>query len=674
MNRLFKVLLIYWLSTFLFVDNLKAQSSWEEVIEQLVNNEEENHYRLDMILEELEDWKAHPININIATREQLEKFPFLSPQLIENILYYIYKYGPMLSEKELWLIEDMDKHTINFLLPFITFLNTDIKEFTPTFQQVLKYGKHEFTTRIDIPFYIKKGYKNHYIGDRFYHNVRYLFHYSDKVYVGLTAEKDAGEPFLNGKQNKGYDYYSPYLYIRNIGKIKALAIGNYRLNYGYGLVMNTNFGMGKTTMLSTLGNTLKGIKKHSSTDEYNYFQGLALSYQLFKRWTTDFFYSYRMMSGQIDKQFITSLKTDGYYRTETDFEKRNTFANQLIGSNIHYNGKQYEFGLTTVYNVFNKVLNPPQRYYNIYYPRGNYFFNSGINYKFFWKKFSFIGETAIDKTGKLATINILRYSPKNATQFIVMNRFYDVSYQSLYANSISEGNNVQNESGIYIGLETNLLRYFKINTYADCFYFPWKKYLVSKSGTLGFDGLFQISYSPTYKLDMFIRYHYKNKYKDYTDETNVKSTIPYIQNKWKYQLNYLPFDDLMLKTTFDYVHTHYNGYEASQGILIAQNIDYPFKNIPLNINSSIAWFHTTDYQSRIFLYEKSLLHMFSIPSFYGKGMRLSFLARYECNKNLIFQAKYGITHYCDRNTIGTAWEQIDSNVKSDLYLQMRVKF
>ena len=55
-------------------------------------------------------------------------------------------------------------------------------------------------------------------------------------------------------------------------------------------------------------------------------------------------------------------------------------------------------------------------------------------------------------------------------------------------------------------------------------------------------------------------------------------------------------------------------------------------------------------------------------------MRLSFLARYECNKNLIFQAKYGITHYCDRNTIGTAWEQIDSNVKSDLYLQMRVKF
>ena len=75
MNGLFKMLLFYWLSMFLLVDNLKAQSSWEEVVEQLASQGEEGSYNLETLFEELEDWKAHPVNINTATKEQLEKFP-----------------------------------------------------------------------------------------------------------------------------------------------------------------------------------------------------------------------------------------------------------------------------------------------------------------------------------------------------------------------------------------------------------------------------------------------------------------------------------------------------------------------------------------------------------------------------------------------------------------------
>lgn len=103
-------------------------------------------------------------------------------------------------------------------------------------------------------------------------------------------------------------FYSLYLLIRNIGHIKTLALGNYRVSYGYGLVINTDFGMGKTATLSTLGNKSRGIRKHSSTDEYNYFQGMAVSYKLAKRWTLDGFYSYRKMDGIVDNQFIRSLK------------------------------------------------------------------------------------------------------------------------------------------------------------------------------------------------------------------------------------------------------------------------------------------------------------------------------------------------------------------------------
>ena len=659
---------------FSFVDNLSAQETWEEIIEQLVVNDENDSYSYENVMEELAELKSNPIPINSATKEQLESIPFLSSELVENILYYLYKYGPMISEKELMMVENMDRQTMRFLLPLITFQTIDKEKNTISLKNIGKYGKHELSVRMDVPFYTKEGYRDKYLGDKLYHQFRYSFRYGNHIYMGITAEKDAGECFFQGNNKKGYDYYSPYLLIQNIGKINSLAIGNYRLNYGYGLVMNTNFGLGKTSMLATLGSSSKGIRKHSSTDEYNYLQGIAGSFSLSKRWTIDAFYSYRKMSGTIKDLFITSLKKDGYFRTQTDLEKRNTFTNRLIGSNLNYNGKHFEFGLTTVYNVFNRVLNPDIRYYNTYYPRGDYFFNTGINYKLFWKQFTLWGETAIDKNGKIATLNVLRYSPKSNTQIMVMNRFYDAAYQSMYARSIGEGSMVQNESGFYIGLETSLLRYFKLNAYIDRFYFPWKKYLVSKTGTTGWDGLLQLSYSPTYKLNMLIRYRYKNKYKDYTDDSDVKHTLPYIQQKWRYQLNYSPTDEWQLKTTLDYVNNRYRNDKASQGISVAQSFSFPFNRLPLKIDGNIAWFCTDDYSSRISFYEKGLLYMFSVPSFYGRGIRISLLGRYQLDEHWVFQVKYGLTRYSDRETIGTSLEQINGNVKSDLYLQMRVKF
>ncbi|MDO4756740.1 MAG: helix-hairpin-helix domain-containing protein [Parabacteroides sp.] len=344
MNKRLKVILITCLSILLFVNKLTAQEMWENMVEQLVVNDENNSYQWENLMEELQDLKNHPVSINTATREQLERFPFLSSQLVENILYYIYKYGPMFSEKELMMVEDMDLLTARCLKLFITFELPEKEELVPSLKHLLKYGKQELSTRVDIPLYTKLGYQpssseyiqenpnKRYSGHAFYHHIRYSFQYSDKVYVGLTAEKDAGEPFFAGYNKKGYDYYSPYLFIKDMGIINALALGKYRLNYGYGLVMNTDFSMGKTLSISSLGNKAKGIKKHSSTDEYNYFQGVAGSLHLTDRLTADIFYSYRRMDGTVDNSFITSIKKDGYHRIPKEVEKKNSFTNQLIGS------------------------------------------------------------------------------------------------------------------------------------------------------------------------------------------------------------------------------------------------------------------------------------------------------------------------------------------------------
>ena len=686
MNKWLKVILITCLSVVLPVNNLSAQHVLEEIAEQLITNDEDNAYQWENLFEELSDLKENPLNINSATKEQLERFPFLNSQLIENILYYLYKYGAMVSINELMVVEDMDLATFRLLKPFITCQPLEEKTHTPTLKSILKYGKQELSARMDIPLYTRAGYQpftsdyikenpnKRYLGPSFYHNLRYKFRYTDKVYIGFTAEKDPGEPFFAGNNKKGYDYYSPYFYIRDFGKIRALALGNYRLNYGYGLVMNTDFNMGKTTALNTLLNRESGIKKHSSTDEYNYFQGIAGSIQLSEHFTADAFYSYRQMDGIVDNRFITSLKEDGYHRIPRDYEKKNSLTNQLIGSNIQYNGKNFELGLTAVYNFFNKVLNPTYRPYNKYYPRGSDFFNLGANYKFFLKKLTWMGEVAMDKDRRMAALNTLRYRPKANFQLIAMHRFYDVAYQSMYARSVGEGSMVQNESGFYLGMEADELWYFKLTAYIDFFYFPWKKYQMTKNGTRGIDGVIQLDYSPTHELDMFIRYRYKNKFKDYNPAEGDKITVPYIQQKGRYQLTYSPNDELVLKTTADVVHNAYQHKDPSKGFLIKQSIGYKFPKLPLQLDASVAWFKTDDYASRITVYEKSLLYSFSMPSFYGEGERFSFNTRYELNKHIVLQGKYACTHYRDREVISSGLEQIEGNLKSDLYFQLQFKF
>lgn len=687
MNRLFRVLLIVCFISRYAVYNLYGQEELERYAEELLAKDEGvDESALQNYLEDLSDRINQPLNINTITKEQLELFPSLSPQLVENILYYLYVHGPMLTPNELYEVEGMDKALVPYLLSYFTFEQPILPAKSLNVKQALKYGKQELLTRIDFPFQTKAGYQPYsneewavnpnkrYLGYANYHNVRYRFQYSNQLYWGITMEKDAGEPFFTGPNKKGYDFYSLYLLIHNMRRINTLALGNYRLNYGYGLVINNDFSLGKSAALAAMEQTRAPIKRHSSTDEYNYLRGIAMSYQLAPRWSIDAFYSHRNHDGIVNNGVITSIKSDGYHRTVREFERRNVYTNQIVGSHLHYNGRQFEWGVTAVYNLFNKVLNPVDRGYNRYVPRGNWFANVGINYKWFWKQFTLLGETAVDKAGAIATLNRLSYSPNTHTQIVVMNRFYDASYHCLTAQAVGENSSVQNESGIYIGLETSILSPFKLSCYADYFYFPWKKYLVSKLGTDGIELMGQLSYSPTYKLSMFVRYRYKNKEKDATAPDKSKQTLPLVQHRFRYQLSYSPYSQWMLKTTLDGVLLNKPFVANSTGYAIAQSVRYKFTKVPVQLDWSGVWFSTTDYDARITLYEKSLLYAYSMPSFFEEGVRCAVNGRIEFYKQLLVELKYGITYYTNRAQISSGLEMIDGNVKSDLLVQLRYTF
>ena len=655
-----------------------SENLMEEVLEDLsVNNDinnSVNSLNWENELEELSNRLQEPVNLNSATREQLEQFPFLSDIQIEHLLAYIYVHGQMETIYELQLVEELDRQTIQYLLPFVCIKainNEPAFRWKTMLKDAGRYGKNEVLTRLDIPFYKRKGYEHTYLGPSVYNSVKYTFRYRDQLYAGGVAEKDAGEPFAALHNRYGYDYYSFYLLLQNCGRLKSLAVGNYRLSFGQGLVMSTDYLMGKTIYASSFNNRSTGIKRHSSTDEYNYFRGVATTVALTKRLSVSAFYSHRNMDGVVTDGEITSVYKTGLHRSRKEADKKNLLTSQLTGGNVSYQQNHIRLGITGVYYVFNRPYEPELTGYSKYNIHGNHFYNLGIDYAYRWRRFSFQGETAIGKQG-WASLNRLQYSPVQDIQFMLIHRFYSYDYWAMYAHSFGEGSTVQNEQGYYVGLETTPFSHWRFFVSFDLFSFPWKKYRINKPSR-GTDGLIQATFTPRTNLSMYLKYRYKQKERDLTGSKGTL-TLPIFHHQLRYRLNYSLNDVFSSRTTLDYNHFHSQDRAASKGYQVTQMISSQLPWTRLFADVQGSYFCTDDYDSRVYVSEKGLLYTFYTPSFQGRGFRCAVRLRYELNKHWLFITKFGETIYLNRNEIGSGNDLIYGNKKADIQMQLRIKF
>ena len=667
------------------VENLYSQSinSWYTDLDKwLADVVDEEDISLENLYEQLSEIHENPLNINTLTKEQLESLIFLSDAQIESILAYVYIYGPMKTLSELQLVENMDFDTRKLLNNFVYAGEVSVKGDLPRWKNIWKYGKHELITRVDVPFYRKAGYKEYsdsilnlypnrqYLGNPYYHSVRYGFRYGNKVYFGLVAEKDAGEPFF-AKGTNGYDYYSFYLMLKDIGRLKAFVAGNYRLRFGQGLVMNTDFSLGKATMLSSLGWGGNGIKKHSSTSESNAFQGMAATYQLWKMECTAFF-SYRKQDANLNKEgFITTLKTDGMHRTPLEYSKKNNITNTLCGSNLAYHSGGYHFGLTAVYNVFNHMLKPGEQYYKRYYPRGSNFFTAGVDYAYFKHNLALSGETGMSKNGGLATLNSIQYQLSEDYKITLLQRYYSHNYWALYGNSFSENSNLQNESGVYLGLEAKPWEKWKLTGYVDFCYFPWVKYQVSNSSYAG-EFFIKGVYSLNKRFITMVNYRCKVKEKDYMAADKHKYLASHVHHRLRYQQDYSPSGSFLLGTIIDYNRLQFME-KSGNGYMITQRVSWMPLLLPISLNASICYFNTDSYENRIGIYEHGLLYTFSFPSFYYHGIHGAATLHWVINKWLTTRVKISGTNYFNRPTIGSNTELINSSHREDVSIQLCCK-
>ena len=115
-----------------------------------------------------------------------------------------------------------------------------------------------------------------YLGDRNRIYTRYKYNYGNHISFGITAEKDAGEEFFKGSQPNGFDFYSAHFFLRNQGKIKQLAIGDYQAQFGQGLTFWSGLAFGKSADIMLVKRSAVGLKPYTSADENLFMRGAGI--------------------------------------------------------------------------------------------------------------------------------------------------------------------------------------------------------------------------------------------------------------------------------------------------------------------------------------------------------------------------------------------------------------
>ena len=128
-------------------DSLSASPPWQQLLSDLSSSEDFEHVAWQDYEEDLEEMAQHPVNLNTATREELERMPFLTASQVEDILFYIYRYGQLKSMSELTLISSIGWYQRQLMSCFFYVADDGSKPAFPSLKTIAQYGKHEVIDR-----------------------------------------------------------------------------------------------------------------------------------------------------------------------------------------------------------------------------------------------------------------------------------------------------------------------------------------------------------------------------------------------------------------------------------------------------------------------------------------------------------------------------------------------
>jgi hypothetical protein len=633
----------------------------------------------DALLQELASFKERPLNLNQAEAEDLHVFTFLSALQIQNLLSYRKVLGNFISVYELQSIPGWDLGMIRKLLPFITIRQpiSFSKNIWPRF----KNGTHFMLVRSSRVLEGASGYdtslENHYQGSPNYLLVRYQYKYSNSLQYGFTAEKDAGEQFFKAAQSKGFDFYSFHLFARNLGCVKAIALGDFSVNLGQGLTQWQSLAFLKGSEVVAIKRQAPVLKPYTSAGEFYFNRGAGITIQKGKAELT-LFGSVRSLDANLvrdtnGREVISSFISSGLHRTQSEILDKAMIEQNSMGGNLSWKGKSFHVGFNTVYHSFSRPVEKRAEPYNRFALRGSSMLNMSADYSFTYRNFHFFGEAAADQNNHKAFLNGLLTSLDPKVDLSVVHRYYEKDYVTVYGRSFSENTMPVNEKGLFIGLRIRPNGVFTINAYSDVYQFAWLKYRTDAPSS-GHDYLVQLTYQPNKQVELYARFRNEQKGLNNTSaNTGMNEVDNRSRQHCRIHLSYAMLPRLTWQNRMDMVWYDKGGHHEEEGFMFFTGLLYKTTG-KLSANGRLLFFETAGFNSRIYTYENDVSYAFVSPFFSGTGLRYYINLNYDVSKNFSLWLKGARTIYQNQPANGSGTGSINGNIKSEIRFQAGWRF
>jgi hypothetical protein len=633
------------------------------------------------IYESLFQFYANPLDLNSATREDLQALYILNDEQINQLFKYREQTGNLVSLYELQVIPGFDMITINKLLPFVE-IKQNAESFQNLWARMWRDHNSYLLVRTSRILQSKAGDHGAYAGspDNLY--IRFRNSHSKDYSIGFTLEKDAGEKILWSPSTHRYisDFYSFHCALFNKGKFKAVSLGDYQLQFGQGLILSSGFSIGKgaETILTTRRSNV-GIRPFTSSMETGFFRGGAATYKI-KDFELSAFYSNKDIDGKINtdtlsdyNEFVSAFQSTGYHRTVSEIGAKHRINEQDVGGNISFNksSKNFHMGASLIETHYSTALIKSPSVYNQYAFSGRDNLNVSADYSLLWKNFNFFGEGALSGNGGKALVSGLMASLSSKTEMSMLYRNYERNFQSFYGNAFGENTSNNNEKGIYWGIKIKPYRQWTLSAYYDRFVFPWLKY-ETYAPSKGYGYLVRLSYQPSKHVAVYAQMRSERKEKNQINNTtNIDFLMPYVRSNYMINLDYKTTEKMVLRSRVQ-ASSYRQSNATTYGYYLMEEISFDFH--VFKISSRYAIFDTDDYDNRQYAYERDVLYAFSIPALSGRGTRFYLLSQIRISRNIDLWLRYARTKYSDRQVISSGLEQINGSVKSELKFEIRYRF
>lgn len=668
---------------------LSENTLLNNIIEDFLANNDEIRTDPTILYDQLNEIKKYPININSATVEDWSKLFFIPDNQIRDIISYKNSYGPFLSVYELQAVPSLSITDVRNILPFVQ-LSGSTFDFHVPILRMFKEGRNDLYVRAERILEESAGYSeerknsgsSYYLGNRDQYFMRFRHQYANKLTFGFTAEKDPGEQFFTGSNKNGFDYYTVHAFLKNYSsKIIAVALGDYAVSFGQGLIMHSGFSYGKSSFATLIKRGGPVLLPYTSTLENTFFRGVGLTLGINKNLELTTFASRRYIDGNtvapdsiVEYDFgFSSLQTSGLHRTASEIEDKNSILQRNAGMCLKYKRTNFTLAFNGLYTDFDKIYKPQARIDNVQAFQGKSLINTSVDYSYIYRNFYFFGEIAKADNDAIAAVNGVLIGLDRKVDLAIFHRILPADYHSLNPAVFAEGSSGSNESGFYIGTKIYPAKGWTIDAYMDFWKNPWLRFNVA-SPSIGNEYLAKVQYSIKRKLDIYVQYRNETKAQNISADENIQKVGNQNKQQIRIHLAHKLNKRLELRNRAEWSFFKAANGVTSNGFLLYQDVIFRPIEFPVSMTARIAYFDTQDYNSRIYTFENALLYSFSIPPFYFKGTRWYLNLRARVSKNVVAEAGIAQTILSNQKTIGSGLDQINGNTKTEVRAQVKFSF